>query len=221
MDTTPPPFDQETCLPRSLAAISTVESSISLSPSVTSTVARLSGVAMRLVDTRLEGTRYDESNRNAPNYATFYFKHPDTDSEVGPEKVDVEIDEAVVLEEPPVHPPTTESSEEEWTYLASQKKSSVVVRLDFGSENAMETVNSDVEHNQEAIQQLVQQAEHLVQPAQSSAPKPRVFQPLPVGGEQSQKSTPGVINQAKVQQIREWLSRNMNNEEPLKKVTTF
>lgn len=65
------------------------------------------------------------SDRKSKNYATFYFCHLDTDSEQNEEA-------GIVVED---------SSEEEWTYTSSrannnvtseQRKTNVLVRLDFG-----------------------------------------------------------------------------------------
>lgn len=64
------------------------------------------------------------SDRKSKNCATFYFRHLDTDSE--------QNEEAAIVAE--------DSSEEEWTYTSSrvnnvtmeQRKTNVLVRLDFG-----------------------------------------------------------------------------------------
>lgn len=65
------------------------------------------------------------SDRKSKNCGTFYFRHQDTDSEQNEEEA------AIVAED---------SSEEEWTYTSSrttnvtteERKTNVVVRLDFG-----------------------------------------------------------------------------------------
>ncbi|XP_061939054.1 uncharacterized protein LOC107998930 isoform X11 [Apis cerana] len=72
-----------------------------------------------------EVASFNTSDRKSKNYATFYFCHLDTDSEQNEEA-------GIVVED---------SSEEEWTYTSSrgnnnvtseQRKTNVLVRLDFG-----------------------------------------------------------------------------------------
>lgn len=77
-------------------------------------------------DPRFDRTvSFIRSDRKSKNYATFYFCHLDTDSEQNEEA-------GIVVED---------SSEEEWTYTSSrgnnnvtseQRKTNVLVRLDFG-----------------------------------------------------------------------------------------
>ncbi|XP_017752927.1 PREDICTED: uncharacterized protein LOC108545687 isoform X2 [Eufriesea mexicana] len=71
-----------------------------------------------------EVASFNTSDRKSKNCATFYFRHLDTDSE--------QNEEAAIVAE--------DSSEEEWTYTSSrttnvtteERKTNVVVRLDFG-----------------------------------------------------------------------------------------
>ncbi|CAL7951605.1 unnamed protein product [Xylocopa violacea] len=71
-----------------------------------------------------EVASFNTSDRKSKNCATFYFRHLDTDSE--------QNEEAAIVAE--------DSSEEEWTYTSSrtsnvtavQRKTNVMVRLDFG-----------------------------------------------------------------------------------------
>ncbi|XP_043596428.1 uncharacterized protein LOC122573733 isoform X2 [Bombus pyrosoma] len=71
-----------------------------------------------------EVASFNTSDRKSKNCATFYFRHLDTDSE--------QNEEAAIVAE--------DSSEEEWTYTSSrvnnvtteQRKTNVLVRLDFG-----------------------------------------------------------------------------------------
>ena len=88
-----------------------------------------------------ESASFNTSDRKSKNCATFYFKHLDTDSEV---------DSGAQNEESPIG--VDDSSEEEWTYTASpnenyearyeQKKSNVVVRLDFGESPIIERIEN-------------------------------------------------------------------------------
>ena len=122
-----------------------------------------------------DSSRFNRSNRKAPNCATFYFKHLDTDSDqdIVREQVDGEERNTCVNSEVKS---VEDSSEDEWTYKEGSpsparmngksdgsgsssetssvrrhsegKRNSVVVRLDFGNrpENA---VNNNSMTNEE------------------------------------------------------------------------
>ncbi|KAL0134702.1 hypothetical protein PUN28_001469 [Cardiocondyla obscurior] len=78
-----------------------------------------------------EAASFNTSDRKSKNCATFYFKHLDTDSEADCSQLVQESSNTV-----------DDSSEEEWTYtparlnssfvVSEQRKTNVVVRLDFG-----------------------------------------------------------------------------------------
>ncbi|XP_046742430.1 uncharacterized protein LOC124409082 [Diprion similis] len=84
-----------------------------------------------------ESAFFNTSDRKSKNCATFYFKHLDTDSEADCRAADNQS------------PVADDSSEEEWTYTpqprsteqhltSEQRKTNVVVRLDFGEEARVE-----------------------------------------------------------------------------------
>ncbi|KAK0078875.1 hypothetical protein PV325_002014 [Microctonus aethiopoides] len=92
-----------------------------------------------------ETSTFNTSDRKSKNCATFYFKHRDTDSEA---------DVVQNQNELTPHNGIDESSEEEWTYttttsltdncqvLLEQKKTNVVVRLDFGEPVKVEKIEN-------------------------------------------------------------------------------
>lgn len=96
-----------------------------------------------------ESASFNTSDRKSKNCATFYFKHLDTDSEA----------DCGMREE--MHNGADDSSEEEWTYTASppenyetryeEKKSNVVVRLDFDEPSSIER-NKNVDFKPIAIE---------------------------------------------------------------------
>lgn len=96
-----------------------------------------------------ETSSFNTSDRKSKNCATFYFKHRDTDSEADAIDNDNELQNVI-----------DESSEEEWTYTASpidnyqplyqEKKTNVVVRLDFGEPARIERVEN-IEYKHETI----------------------------------------------------------------------
>ncbi|KAK0163287.1 hypothetical protein PV327_006985 [Microctonus hyperodae] len=91
-----------------------------------------------------ETSTFNTSDRKSKNCATFYFKHRDTDSEADVVQNENELTSHNVIDE---------SSEEEWTYtttsptdncqvLLEQKKTNVVVRLDFGEPVKVEKIEN-------------------------------------------------------------------------------
>lgn len=118
-------------------------------------------------------SRFNTSNRNGPNLATFYMKHNDTDSDQDVSRGHVDVAESGRLADTKS---VEDSSDDEWTYKQGSespirmngitdgsgsssetassvrrhsvtKKSSVVMRLDFGSgpDNAVNNNNVDRE----------------------------------------------------------------------------
>ncbi|KAK9889454.1 hypothetical protein WA026_004722 [Henosepilachna vigintioctopunctata] len=95
---------------------------------------------------------FTHSNRKGPNLATYYFKHPDTDSDMDKvEKVSIALES------------TQETSEEdEWVYTSKNEEK--------GSQDADTNGNSDSSKKKipdETIKRLVQKAEELVSPDQT------------------------------------------------------
>ncbi|XP_067013332.2 klarsicht protein [Anabrus simplex] len=204
-----------------------------------------------------EESSFNRSNRKAHNYATYYFKHLDTDS-------DQDVAQGRVLS---MHSGSQnnlsemksveESSEEEWTYRhgsvqpsgsgsssetsnrTQQKRDSVVVRLDFGtdgvnssndSEEIKMLVSSAMDRNKivesdsntssparrpsrnskESLQRLMNRAEVMVR--ESTIPEKRaarVFEPLVFDSVRNGKIASG--NQAKTWRIKEWLKLQLQD----------
>ncbi|XP_076233971.1 uncharacterized protein LOC143178913 isoform X2 [Calliopsis andreniformis] len=98
-----------------------------------------------------EAASFNTSDRKSKNCATFYFRHLDTDSEQNEEP-------AIVAED---------SSEEEWTYTPSpesshnseQRKTNVVVRLDFNeaAQSATEAARTRDEQKKKKKKQSVKE----------------------------------------------------------------
>jgi hypothetical protein len=96
-------------------------------------------------------SQFTRSNRKAPNLATYYFRHEDTDSDMD------KVEHNSVMSKNEVQSTLEETSEEEWTYTKNVEKSNEVV----GEPN--ETTKSKLVP-EETIRKLVLGAEDLVSP---------------------------------------------------------
>lgn len=93
---------------------------------------------------------FTHSNRKGPNLATYYFKHPDTDSDMD------RVEKASMPQDS-----TQETSEDdEWVYNKNEEK-------DLDSTDTNENMESPKKISEETIKRLVQKAEELVSPDQT------------------------------------------------------
>lgn len=92
------------------------------------------------------------SNRKAPNLATYYFKHEDTDSDMD------RVEQQSVISKTEVQSNLEETSEEEWTYT---KNESIEDGLDINELSEKKLLP------EETIRKLVLEAEELVSPDKS------------------------------------------------------
>lgn len=88
------------------------------------------------------------SNRKAPNLATYYFKHEDTDSDMD------KIEQHSVMSKNEVQSTLEETSEEEWTYTKNEAEVDKCHDMTIKPKQTPE----------ETIRQLVSKAEQLVSP---------------------------------------------------------
>ncbi|KAL3289944.1 hypothetical protein HHI36_023327 [Cryptolaemus montrouzieri] len=95
---------------------------------------------------------FTHSNRKGPNLATYYFKHPDTDSDMD------KIEKNSIA-----HESTQETSEDEWVYNKNEEEEEEEME-DVDSNRNAESKKSIPD---ERIKRLVQKAEELVSPDQT------------------------------------------------------
>ncbi|XP_030748670.1 uncharacterized protein LOC115876834 [Sitophilus oryzae] len=108
-------------------------------------------------------SQFTQSNKKAPNLATYYFKHEDTDS-------DMDKIEGFTLPKTDDHTSTLdETSEEEWTYT---KLAEQTIAMQVDEETRIEDVEEHIVPKTtlisgDELRMLVQKAEELVSPEKS------------------------------------------------------
>lgn len=110
-----------------------------------------------------DNSQFTQSNKKAPNLATYYFRHEDTDSDMD------RVDNFTLPKTDGQTSTLDETSEEEWTYTRTENAVVPAVMMHTDEDHRIEDVEEQIVPksmtiSEDELRMLVQKAEELVSP---------------------------------------------------------